>query len=157
MDRKIKGFSLIELLIIISIISTLMAFSVNWYIKYEQDRRLTETANSLVADLQWAKEHSISGDNLYGVYIDINNKNYVVFKNLDLGCSFNAQNESLRTRDLPNGLSFDNTQSVTFLFDRRGYPLSSSCGFGASTIILKNRNNLKKNIIVSRYGRIRVE
>lgn len=157
MDRALSGFSLIELLVIIAIISIMMGFSVNWYIKYEQDRKLTEAANSLVAELQWAKEHSISGENIYGVYIDTANKKYVLFKNLDYGCSFNNQTEELRTKVLANGLSFEDAQPKTFLFDRRGYPLNSSCGLGMDTITLKNRNNNIKKIVISRYGRFKIE
>lgn len=165
MDRKISGFSIIELLIIIAIISILASFPIKWYINYELDRKLTDASNSLVAELQWAKEHSIGGgvyltaenekrDVIYGVHINSTDSTYTVFRNLDTGCSF-TQGEEVRTKKLPNGISFLN--STTVLFERRGYVLSSTCGFGAQTITLKNSNNAEKKVVISRYGRIRIE
>ncbi|MDW7973218.1 MAG: hypothetical protein RMI01_08475, partial [Thermodesulfovibrio sp.] len=62
-----------------------------------------------------------------------------------------------REKQLPNGINFINALPITLLFDRRGYPLNSACGFGAETIRLKNTNNTQKSVVVSRYGRIRVE
>lgn len=146
-----------EVLVIIAVMSILMAVSIDWYVKYQNDRKLTKDINGLLAELQWAREHSISGDGLYGVYIDVNATSYIVFKNLDYGCSYNSQEEKVREVQLDTGIYCSNSSSVNILFERRGYPLNSSCGLGMYTIILKNANNREKKIIITRYGRFKIE
>lgn len=155
MDRKIEGFSILETLIVIAIISILMAIVVSGYTKYKLDRELTRQATQLLDEISWVKSQSVAKEP-HGIMITLNN--YTIFKDLDGDCGYTLGDEIVRTVNFIEGIT-GTTSSQTFVFDRKGYPRGSNCALATveGTITLKNINNNTKNIKISRYGRTRIE
>lgn len=155
MDRKINGFSLFEVLIVIAILSILMAVSVSFYTKYKADRELMRQANMLVDEIGWIRSQAIAKEP-HGIRLTLNN--YTLFKDLDGNCSYSDGDEIINTVNFVEGITCS-TAPQTFVFDRRGYPRGANCALGTTegTITLKNTNNNTKNIKISRYGRTRIE
>jgi len=154
MDRKIAGFSIIELLIVIAIISILMAVGISQYTKYKADRELMRQANMLMDEINWIKSQSIAKEP-HGIVITVSN--YTLFKDLDGDCNYSTGDEIVRAINFIDGITSSTTQTI--VFDRKGYPRGSQCALGTveGTITLKNTNNNTKNIKISRYGRTRIE
>lgn len=155
MDRKIAGFSILEILIVIAILSILMAISVSIYTRYKLDRELTRQTNQLLNEISWIKSQSISKEP-HGIMITLSN--YTIFKDSDGDCSYTTGNEIVRIVNFIDGIT-GTTSPQTFVFDRKGHPRGSNCTLGTleGTITLKNTNDNIKNIKISRYGRTRVE
>ncbi|GAB6182263.1 prepilin-type N-terminal cleavage/methylation domain-containing protein [Thermodesulfovibrio hydrogeniphilus] len=145
-----------EVLIIIAIMSILMAFSVDWYIKYQAQRALQTSANNLANEIQWLKAQSIGG-NPYGIAIlSADATSYIVFRDNDLDCKRNSDgSEDLRTVSFISPVRA--SEPVSFIIDRRGYPLSFTCALGMQTIILKGNYGNQKNVIIDKYGRVRIQ
>ncbi len=145
-----------EVLIIIAIMSILMAFSVDWYIKYQAQRALQESANNLANEIQWLKAQSIGG-NPYGIAIlSADATSYIVFRDDDLDCNRSGDGgEDLRTGTFINPVKA--SAQTSFIIDRRGYPLSNTCALGMQTITLKGNYGNQKNVIIDRYGRVRIQ
>ncbi|WP_297210808.1 MULTISPECIES: pilus assembly FimT family protein [Thermodesulfovibrio] len=156
MDRKIAGFSLFEVLIVIAIISILMFFSINWYLRYQSQRLLQQAANNIANELGWIKAQSI-GSVPHGIFIDDNNRRrYIIFRDNNLDCNRNIDgSEDIRTVNLPNTVNA--TAGIVITVDRRGYPLNAICGLGMQTIRLREDFGNEKEVIIDRYGRIRIQ
>jgi len=158
MDRKIAGFSIIELLIVIAIISILMAVGISQYTKYKADRELMRQANMLMDEINWIKSQSISKEP-HGIVITVSN--YTLFKDLDGDCNYSAgeeikdENGNPKVYNFESGITSSTTQTI--VFDRKGYPRDTNCGLGQMSITLSNNLGHKKLICISRYGRIKIE
>lgn len=154
MDRKIAGFSVLEILVVIAILSILAAIAVSQYAKYKRDRELTAQTNNLLNSLTWVKSQAISKEP-HGIVVTVNN--YTLFKDLDGNCNFNEGDDIVSIIDFSTGIT--STTPLTLVFDRKGYPRNTSCALGTTegTITLKNTNNNFKNIKINRYGRTRIE
>jgi len=154
MDRKIAGFSIMELLIVIAIISILMAVGISQYTKYKADRELMRQANMLMDEINWIKSQAIAKEP-HGIMITVSN--YTLFKDLDGNCNYSTGDEIVRAINFIDVITSSTTQTI--VFDRKGYPRGSQCALGTveGTITLKNTNNNIKNIKISRYGRTRIE
>lgn len=154
MDRKITGFSILEVLVVIAILSILTAIAVSQYAKYKRDRELTSQANNLLNEISWIKSQSISKEP-HGIIIRINN--YTIFKDLDGNCNIDEGDDIVRTVDFITGITA--TANQTIVFDRKGYPRNTTCALGTTegTITLRNTNNNQKSIKINRYGRTRIE
>ncbi len=76
MDRKVAGFSILELLITIAILSILMYVGVSEYTKYKAGRELMRQTNMLADELGWIRSQSIAKQP-HGIVINVNN--YTIF------------------------------------------------------------------------------
>uniref|UniRef100_A0A7C4AKA2 Prepilin-type N-terminal cleavage/methylation domain-containing protein n=1 Tax=Thermodesulfovibrio aggregans TaxID=86166 RepID=A0A7C4AKA2_9BACT len=151
MDRKIAGFSILELLIIIAILSILMYVGYSQYIKYKADRELMRQVNMLADEISWIKSQAVAKEP-YGIVINIDS--YTIFKDSDGNCNFSTT-ETIRSQDFISKITA--TASQTLVFDRKGYPRSTTCALGTSSITLKNINNNQKIIEISKYGRTQIK
>ena len=59
-DKNIKGFSLVEILIVIVIFSILLTMAGSMFRAYENNRYLKEAAAALMSDIKLAKQRSVS-------------------------------------------------------------------------------------------------
>lgn len=155
MDRKVRAYTIFEILLVVVIIGVLMAVVIRPILVFVANQRLNQATNIVVATLNEAKAYSIMKDNLMGIQSDIGTGIVHQFKDLNGNCSYDNNNgENYRNIELPSGITFSN--DIFFLFDRRGYPVNASCGLGPGSITLKNSYDRYKTICIDRYGRIRV-
>jgi type IV fimbrial biogenesis protein FimT len=153
MDRKIKGYNIFEILVVLVIIGILMALVIRPILVFVANQRLNQAVNMVVSDLNEAKIYSISKSSLMGITADSGANSYIIFQDNDGNCSYEPKPTDVKIT-LPSGITFRN--DVFFLFDRKGLPRNASCGLGMANIKLQNTFGNIKTICVDRYGRIRV-
>lgn len=124
-----KGFTLIELMVVLSITSVLGILGIAGFTTYNQVQTLQSSANDLVTTLNLARSRALSqvklGENCslasntldsYEVAITIPTPSYSLKVNCHNGSSFSNQ---IYSKSLPDGVSFKNdpdTKPTTFTF-----------------------------------------
>ncbi len=156
MAGKVKGFSLIELLVIIVILSILAWIAVGPLRSQIMKARLNEAVNKFVADLNEMKRRSITQNASFGIELLATNTTYVTFEDKNKNCT-NDSGEMIASIDLPGAVSFSAPSAVrTIVWTRKGVPLNSSCGFYSATITFRAMT-FEKDVVIGRLGRIRIE
>lgn len=155
MDRKVNGYSVIEVLTVVVILSILLVIVADYSLEFMHKNRVDNGINKIIELLEDARMKSVSKiDFMYGIEIDKDSEKIKVIKaKID-----NCQKDSVvKEYDMPTGVV--STVDVYIVYDRNGFPRNASCGLGMSRITLKSvfsDNIPKKSICVNRYGRIRV-
>ena len=149
MDRKIRGISLVELLVVMVLITILAGVAVTIYSRQVQQARLREATNIVVGALEEAKSLSSTRAVMFGVRANANANSLEICQ-----VSTNCQpNDQCRSINLPAGITISET---VIAFDRMGYPRNVSCGLGIQSIVLTAESiNMSRTICINRYGRIR--
>lgn len=151
MDRKVAGFSILELLVIMAILSILMYVGISQYIRYKEDRELMRQANMLAEEISWVRYQALAKEP-HGIKVDVGS--YTIFKDSDGNCNFSNGDSLVGVVNFTDRIT---ANTLTVVFDRKGYPRDSNCALGLITITLKNTNNSTKNIKISKYGRTTIE
>jgi type IV fimbrial biogenesis protein FimT len=164
MDRKVKGITIMEVLVVMAIIAILASASVLGLRNLVQRERLYSAMTQVANDLKEVQFRSMSSNSVWGVRFCANQSQYKIFavdpSTVGGGCPRDANpsctNDATTQRlvSLPPGVSPEADFYV--LFDRRGYPLNWSCGIGAGNITLRNSYG-SRTVIVDSVGRIRYE
>lgn len=164
MDRKVRGITILEVLVVMAIIAILASASILGLQNLVQRERLYSAMTQVANDLKEVQFRSMSSNNLWGVRFCAGQNQYKIFAvnpaNVSGGCPTDANtsctNDATTQRlvSLPPGVSPQ--AGFYVLFDRRGYPLNQSCGIGAGNITLENSYG-RRTVIVDSVGRIRYE
>ena len=155
MAGKVKGFSLIEVLVVIVILAILMWIAVGPIRNQILRSKLHEAVNTFVADLNEMKRKSLTENASYGIDI-VGSNSYHTFVDNDGDCTKDA-GEIIGNVTLPSGITFSTSNTTsTIVWTRKGVPLNSSCGFYSGNVTFTTLG-FTKTVIISRYGRIRIE
>ncbi len=164
MDRKVRGITIMEVLVVMAIIAILASASILGLRNLVQRERLYSAMTQVANDLKEVQFRSMSSNMIWGVRFCANQNQYKIFAvnpaNVSGVCPRDAvpscENDQTTQRlvSLPPGVSPEADFYV--LFDRRGYPLNWSCGIGAVSITLKNSYG-RRTVFVDSVGRIRYE
>ena len=164
MDRKVRGITIMEVLVVMAIIAILASASIFGLRNLVQRERLYSAMTQVANDLKEVQFRSMSSNMVWGVRFCANQSQYKIFAvdpaTVGGGCPRDANpsctNDATTQRlvSLPPGVSPEADFYV--LFDRRGYPLNWSCGIGAVSITLRNSYG-SRTVIVDSVGRIRYE
>ncbi len=212
MDRKVSGYTIMELLVIIAILSILAGFFLYPMLVQVARERLRAGMTQFASDLNQVKLRSISTGSMWGIRVCGGNGQYKVFIDHDMNCRdvnpnctsidttrvcsaapnatcsdgadclASCDNNSGRCVNAPNvicntandcppstGPCLQRERLISFptgvapgndfyvVFDRRGYVLNYSCGFGAGTLTLRNFLGEERRVILDRLGRVRYE
>jgi len=164
MDRKVKGITIMEVLVVMAIIAILASVSIFSLRNLVQRERLYSAMTQVANDLKEVQFRSMSSNMIWGVRFCANQNQYKIFavdpftvggrcpRDANPSCTNDATTQRLVS--LPLGVSPERDYYV--LFDRRGYPLNWSCGIGAVSITLRNSYG-SRTVIVDSVGRIRYE
>ncbi|MFZ8787830.1 pilus assembly FimT family protein [Thermocrinis sp.] len=164
MDRKVRGITIMEVLVVMAIIATLASASILGLRNLVQRERLYSAMTQVANDLKEVQFRSMSSNNLWGVRFCANQSRYKIFavdpatvgggcpRDANQSCTNDATTQRLVS--LPPGVFPQANYYV--LFDRRGYPLNWNCGIGAGNVILRNSYG-SRTVIVDGVGRIRYE
>jgi hypothetical protein len=92
---KNKGFSLIELLLIVAITAGIFAFSAPFGMNFYRTKLLGDTQSNLIDALQRARHNAVlqKNDSNFGVKLSDINNNYVLFQTPDLTYSNRVQSQ----------------------------------------------------------------
>jgi type IV fimbrial biogenesis protein FimT len=164
MDRKVRGITIMEVLVVMVIIAILASASIFGLQNLIQRQRLYSAMTQVANDLKEVQFRSMSSNMVWGVRFCANQSQYKIFAvnpaNVSGGCPMDANASctsdatTQRLVLLPPGVSPE--EDFYVLFDRRGYPLDWSCGVGAGNITLRNSYG-SRTVIIDRLGRIRYE
>jgi prepilin-type N-terminal cleavage/methylation domain len=167
MDRKVKGITIMEVLVVMAIIAILASASILGLRNLVQRERLYSAMTQVANDLKEVQFRSMSSNSVWGVRFCANQSQYKIFavdpadpatvvsecpRDANPSCTNDATTQRLVS--LPPGVLPQ--AGFYVLFDRRGYPLNWSCGIGAGNVTLSNSYGSRR-VIVDRVGRIRYE
>jgi type IV fimbrial biogenesis protein FimT len=174
LDQKDQcGFSLLELIVILSIIAILAALAVPNMSTWAANYRLNSAARDLVANLQHAKLEAVKRHTQCTITFNqpVASYDYVVYVDTDSDLEYNAEQilMQIRLSDY-KGVEFNTAKGggdgLTFpandnfrpsvAFNTRGLPMNNAGGFGSGSIYLKNSHNREKEIQISAAGSIKI-
>lgn len=180
MDRKVRGMTIVELVVVMVIVSILASGAIYWLVVQINRERLRAGTNQLMADINDVKLKSISSGAIWGIRVCSGSPTYKVFIDHDGNCRDVNTTCSPDTtkRCLNNPLAtcssdancINNTgpcvvmeRSIALpngvvpqnnfyaVFDRRGYALDYSCGLGHGNITLRGQLLNFSNLYDYRY------
>ena len=151
-NKSAKGFSLIELLIVMTIAATLMSIAVPTYYKYRDNSNLRETARDISGDIQLYKQRAVAENVRYRMIFDVDNNRYTVQKQTTSGWVAVVTNKAIYRSDYPIKIYGSTTfTSNTITFQTRG---TTNAG---KLIIRHEKRHSEADIITSMMGRVRIE
>jgi prepilin-type N-terminal cleavage/methylation domain-containing protein len=144
-EIKTKGFTLVELVLVIAILALLIIVSLPLAINFYQARQFDVYKNGIVQTLRRAqlKAMSVEADSSFGFYISSDSKKYVLFK----GNSYNTRDDAWdEVFELPDNLLISGITEVVFT-KLRGIPSDT----GNLSLMIDNRT---ETININEMGRI---
>lgn len=168
MDRKVRGYTIMEVLIVIAIFMILSGFAFLWLRNLVLNQRLKATTDSLIGAYQTARMYSMTGrgqigvggdwqSRPWGVYIQDANT-YILFEDANYNCQYDPGEEIKIFKTEPGITITPASGSQTIVFDKKGYPRNNVCGLGMSSVItLTSSVGSQRKIYISRFGRIKYE
>ena len=151
--KGIKGFSLVELLVVMFIVGICLTLASYMFRNYEKKTRLREAVQSYISDIKLAKQLAVSQTVHYVITINKDNNSYTIQDCCNTsdcsatGCVYNAtKNFSEYGNTVKIG---DNTYN-RIIFQTRG-----TCSSGHISLINDAGTNFK--ITTSMMGRVKSE
>jgi prepilin-type N-terminal cleavage/methylation domain-containing protein len=143
-DRGVKGFTLVEMLIVVGIIAVLLTIFPSMFTSFRQRTNLREAAGALAEGMKLAKQRAVAENVNYTVTFDINNNSYEI-----KGGTYDV---TKKLSDFGSGISilsqnYSGGNSGTVTFQTRG-----TCSAG--TVTLKNILNSQIAITTNTMGRV---
>jgi prepilin-type N-terminal cleavage/methylation domain-containing protein len=147
----LKGFTFVEIVIVMGImVVLLMIGSVN-FLPIKHTTSLSTTSQVLISDIKERQLKAMSGESSQGIYFDVDQKKYIVFK----GSSFdpsNTTNFSIQLGDqiIVSEIDFTGRQII---FSASSGEISNF--FADNKIVLLNTvTNEQRSIYFNKYGTI---
>ncbi|HPC30912.1 MAG TPA: prepilin-type N-terminal cleavage/methylation domain-containing protein [Candidatus Paceibacterota bacterium] len=148
---RFRGFTLVELLIVIGITATMATVGIGYYMNQQKTKLLETTAQEIVSYLKYAQQKSISQEQglQWGVHFE-NPSSGQDFYALYTGTTYS---NPIETKYLPEGIEFSIPQtasSVDISFSK--LTGKNYSGTNQSVTILSTFNNATTTITVSSLG-----
>jgi prepilin-type N-terminal cleavage/methylation domain-containing protein len=147
-----RGFSLIEMLIVIGIIALLVGIGVNSFVSARNSKQLDVTLQAVASKLYEAKSSAISGKNGQNFGVKFNSSSYVYF----VGSSFNPSDSANVTFQIPSNINMTYTlpgPDYAVIFSRMtGKPQVS----GNITLTRTDNASSTQTIVIGTLGDISV-
>jgi prepilin-type N-terminal cleavage/methylation domain-containing protein len=166
-----RGFTLIELIITISIFAIMMAIAIPSFLTYRPTMKIKGAARDIASALQFARMKAVSENNTFAVRFS--GSSYSIYDDNDNDDVYADTTDPLdiavRTLTLPDGISFgvgtnvnkksDNTSPapadfITFGGDACDFSTRGTADTG--TVYIKNIKNESYAVTVSSSGRVRI-
>lgn len=163
--KKNSGFTLLELLITVALISIVMAIAVPSMTTFTQNDRLTTNINALIGQLAYARSEAVKRSQQVSICASNNaasctggnwQDGWIVYIDADGDNSFTAGEEILRAQQALQGANTLTTAIGTQVtYDYRGFVNAASVG---SFLLCDGRSGpYGKTIRISTTGRVRHE
>lgn len=152
--RRMNGFSLIELLMVICVLTLISAIATPNLMKWRSNAKLRGAASNLKGDMELAKLKAIQVNDT--VFVHFTENGYQVFKDDDglTSGEYDPGEDLYSDRTLPAGVKVDLAKTkfgggVSALFMGRGTALAGSA-------VLVNGKGTEKTVTVNSLGRITI-
>ncbi|KAB2952642.1 prepilin-type N-terminal cleavage/methylation domain-containing protein [Heliorestis acidaminivorans] len=143
-----KAFSLIEILIVMTIVGILLSLGLPTMYNSLAEYKLNMAARQVQADMHWAREQAVKERNNFTIYFPTGLKQYTVNRS-----GYDLQYR----RELPAGVRI---HATSFYYDKDrayfsvdGRVINPTMG---GTVMLENERGHLRYIILSRNGRVRI-
>ena len=146
---KVKGFTLIEQVLVIAIIVLLVTITLVSFSLFRQERQLEGTTAELVSTLEQARAQTLAftGQSVYGVHVDTNQ--FVLFQGGSYDAAAATNKVFLLSQDVEASAWVLQGGGNDIIFDRLTGKTSQS---GAITLRIKQHTSRTKTITVLTTG-----
>ncbi|HOO41083.1 MAG TPA: prepilin-type N-terminal cleavage/methylation domain-containing protein [Syntrophales bacterium] len=144
---KRRGFSLVELMIVIALIGILSSIAIPSWNRYRQNADLKTAARGIAGDVFNMKQRAVSEQTRYRIIFDLANHRYQLIKG-------STGNDVIQTRDLSEygpGITLTKT---TFTNDTVNFFTRGTTDWG--TVSLKNSRESTATVTLNPVGRTHV-
>lgn len=162
--RKESGFTLVELLVTITIVTTLMLIATPNYIAFQRNAQLSETTNNFMGAVNIARGNALKqGKNTYLMPLDGTNwsSGWRVFTDVNWDQSYTSGVDELLLQNEAPNLALTITTptggslaSNYLLFNGSGYPKLKEGGMATGKIVMANPYR-SSTINIDGTGRVR--
>jgi type IV fimbrial biogenesis protein FimT len=163
--RNKSGFTLVELLMVIALITVVAAIAVPNIISWLPDYRLKAAANDLFSNFQKAKLTAVKRNT--NCVVIVNSTGYTVFMDDDTDFVQDGGEDvivQITWADYKSvsvnlgNITFDNsTGQPTIGFRPNGIPVDNGGGIANGTAQIDNTNGKSRSVIISQAGSIRAQ
>jgi len=143
---NLRGFTLVELIIVIGIIVIISTISVPFYQNTAQNLNLSSVARSLASDLRYAQQLSVSTQDQYGVIFNLPENSYHIINQ--------TQNQTIRQQFLHDNITI---QSINGLSNNSIFFNPAGAVSESGIITLTNPNNRTTNIEIKPSGYVKIQ
>jgi len=155
-QRKQRGFSLIEMMIVVVLIGVMATLAVGTFDIFFRQQKLKAAGKDLISDLRLARSYAVSRRAQYGVYFDQNARQYVLFKDV--------VNPSNYTYDLGDSVVKTVTLANIFALNNCTFPntavvyLSTGSASSSGRVDIYNSDLIKyvRTDVLASTGRVRL-
>lgn len=152
LSRKSPGFTLIEIIVVISIVGILVAVSIPLLSNFSRVSQLNKESQNIASELRLAQELAQSKKTTCRISFVSKSLFYENAKfKVENYSYFTGGYVKIKERKLPKRFDFEEDRTIEF--SSSGAPSPG----GSGTIILKDISGRQLKIIVSSIGRIRIE
>lgn len=149
-----KGFSLIELMIVIAIIGIVAGIAAPSFIKYRQNTNLKEATRALEADIALIKQRAVAENSNYRITFNQGDNNYIIQKKDNTGTYNDIETKTPASFGSGIIISGDNLPAFAF---GNTYVVAYTRGtMDAGTVTLINGRGSKGKITTNIVGRMYV-
>lgn len=144
-----KGFSLIELIVIVTIIAVIIGIAIPVYVSMKPSIQLSGATRQIMSDLMWARMHAISENNEFKVSFIDSYKYEILDDNNDNGKFDDGESKITRNiQDKYEGITLSSNNNL--IFHPRGNVAPTA------TVTIANSSGTK-SVSIALTGRVRKE
>jgi len=110
LKKKQKGFTFIEMMIVVVIVGVMATLAVGRFDRFILNQKLKSEGRDLLSALRLARSYAVARKAQYGIYFDLNNQQYILFKDVVNPSSYTYDygDSVLKTEPIANMFSFNN-------------------------------------------------
>ncbi len=163
-----KGFTLVELILVVGIIIIVTAVSVPMFKKIRANSQVKAAAQQIFCDLMLCKAKAIERGNctiIFNITVGSQNYDYILIQDAQDDstdanyCEYDSNDTIFLSRSLSseyknvsiqaNTIAVNDNNRPAIRFNRQGFPLNNSGGFGAGAITLRETVYNQKTYTIS--------